>query len=372
MSDQQVPQLDLKYLIKAFIKYAASDMHLKPGRPPLYRINGKLVPAKMPSVDQSTIKRIMYEILSENRKKELDVKHQTDFSFKVPDLGRFRCSLFYQRGYLSAVIRLIPLRIPEIDELKLPEVVKELALKPRGLVLVSGPTGSGKSSTLAAMIQYVNHHSHAHVLCLEDPIEFVFSDEKASITQREIGSDANSFEEGIYAGLRQDPDVIVVGELRDAATVRLALTAAETGHLVLATLHTHDAKTTVERIVDVFPAEEKNHMRIQLASVLTGVIAQHLILRRNGEDRVVATEILINTPTVAQFIVKNELFKIPEIMTKSSSLYKMQTFNQDLERLVLNGDITLDEAVLVSPFPDDLKLKVSGITQEGGYDIKAG
>ncbi|MCM0604713.1 MAG: PilT/PilU family type 4a pilus ATPase [Xanthomonadaceae bacterium] len=369
MSDTPI---DLRYLIKTFIKNGASDMHLKPGRPPLYRINGKLVPAKMKSLDHLIIKKMMMDVLSENKKKQLDEKHQTDFSFKVNETGRFRCNLFYQRGHLSAVVRIIPLITPNIDKLGIPGVVKELAMKTKGLVVVSGPTGSGKSTTLAAMIQYINHNASVHVLCLEDPIEYIFTDDKASITQREIGSDATSFEEGLFAGLRQDPDVIVIGELRDPATMKLALIAAETGHLVFATLHTHDARTTMERFIDVFPSEEQAQIRIQLANVLNGIVSQHLISTSNGEETIATCEIMINSPAITEAILKNEIVSIPEIIAKSSSLYKMQTFNQDLERKVKNGDITLDEAILVSPKPDDLRLKIAGVTHDGGYDIKAG
>ena len=372
MSEKQDQPLELRYLIKAFIRYGASDMHLKPGRPPLYRVNGKLVPSKIQQLEHQDIKKLMFDVLSDSKKKQLEEKHQTDFSFKVNDIGRFRCNLFYQRGHLSAVVRIIPLHSPNIEQLKLPVVTKELCMKQKGLVIVSGPTGSGKSTTLASMIQYINHNSNVHILCLEDPIEYIFVDDKASITQREIGTDANTFEEGLYAGLRQDPDVIVVGELRDAATMRLALTAAETGHLVMATLHTHDARTTIERFIDVFPSEEQSQVRIQLSGVLNGVISQHLIITSNGTERVPTCEVMVNSPAISEAILRNEINKIPELIAKSSSFYKMQTFNQDLEKKVLNGDITLDEAVLVSPKPDDLRLRIAGVTHEGGYDIKAG
>lgn len=372
MSDQPQQPLDLKYLIKAFIKYGASDMHLKPGRPPLYRINGKLVPSKIQSLEHADIKKMMFEVLSDKKKKILEDKHQTDFSFKVTDIGRFRCNLFYQKGHLSAVVRIIPLHSPNIEQLGLPAVIKELCMKTKGLVIVSGPTGSGKSTTLASMIQYINHNSSVHILCLEDPIEYIFTDDKASITQREIGSDSNSFEEGLYAGLRQDPDVIVIGELRDAATMRLALTAAETGHLVMATLHTHDARTTLERFIDVFPSEEQSQIRMQLANVLNGIVSQHLIQTSNGSETLPTCEVMINSPAICEAIMKNEIVRVPEIIAKSSAFYKMQTFNQDLERKVKNGDITLDEALLISPKPDDLRLKIAGVTHEGGYDIKAG
>jgi len=372
MRQEEASPVDLRFLIRAFVKYAASDMHLKPGRPPLYRINGKLVAANMDVLDHAAIKKMILGILSDARKKELEEKHQTDFSFRIDEIGRFRCNIFYQRGQLAAAIRMIPLDIPEIAPLQLPEVVKEICMKPRGLVMITGPTGSGKSTTLAAMIQYINHHSYVHVLCLEDPIEFIFRDEKATITQREIGSDTNSFEEALYAGLRQDPDVIVVGELRDAATIQMALTAAETGHLVLATLHTRDAKGSIERIIDVFPQDAKNQIRLQLASVLTAVVSQHLVLKSNGDDQVPTCEILINSPMIQSAILKNEIGNIPEIMAKSSEFYKMQTFNQDLERMIHAGVITLDEALHVSPAPEDLRLRISGIVREGGYDIKAG
>jgi twitching motility protein PilT len=257
---------------------------------------------------------------------------------------------------------MIPIAVPRLDQLGLPSVIKELCNRPRGLVLVTGATGCGKSTTLSAMIQYINEHRYAHVLTIEDPIEFVYKDDKASITQRELGSDTLSFADALKSGLRQDPDIIVVGELQDVDTIRVALTAAETGHLVLSTLHTCDAKSTIERILDVFPADAQNQVRIQLASTLAAVVSQQLLMRADGTGRVLASEVMIKSPTVESYILKNEINKIHDAMIHSNSYYKMQTLNQDLERLVTTGVVSIEEALKVSGQPDDLKLRLSGIS----------
>lgn len=367
----QTSELDVRYLIRALVKYNASDLHIKVGRPPLYRINGKLVQAKMPVLENSVIEKIVSEILTERQVKELEEKFQVDASFRVGKLGRFRCNVFFQRGSISATIRMIPFQIPSIEDLGIPLIVKNILQRPRGLVLLTGPTGAGKSTTLAAMVQHINENRHVHVLTIEDPIEFVFRDHRASITQREVGSDTQSFQDGLYAGLRQDPDLIVIGEMRDLEVIKIALTAAETGHLVLATMHTNDAVSTIDRIIDVFPAESKNHVRIQLASTLVAVISQHLLVRADGSGRIPACEVLVNSPTIENLIRKSELKKIPEVMKSSNDYYKMQTMNQDLQRLMGSGLITADEALKVSQNRDDLKLLMSGVSHKEGYDIAA-
>lgn len=362
-------KVDMKYLVRALVKYNASDLHIKVGRPPLYRINGKLIPTKMPAFTFEQAESVIFHVLSDRHKIILEEKRQVDFSFRVRELGRFRCNVYYQRGSIAAAIRMIPLTIPNFDSLNIPSVVKELIRRPRGLLLITGPTGSGKSTTMAAMIQYLNETSQSHILTLEDPIEFIFRDMKCSITQRELGSDITSIQEGLHAGLRQDPDIIMIGELRDCDTIQAALTAAETGHLVVSTLHTNDAKSTIDRILDVFPPMAQNQIRYQLASTLVGVISQQLLLRIDGSGRIPACEVMVKSPLIENYIFKNELHKLSEAIANSSNYYKMQTANQALERLVKSRTISLETALRASSSPDDLKLRLAGVTRDQGYDM---
>ena len=289
----------------------------------------------------------------------------------MKDYGRFRCNIFYQRGTISAAIRMIPLLVPQIDELGVPSILKELVGRPRGLLLVTGATGSGKSTTMAGMIQYINETSHVHVLTLEDPIEFIYKDAKASITQRELGSDIPSLKDGLHAGLRQDPDVIMIGELRDCEMIQTALTAAETGHLVVSTMHTNDCRSTIDRILEVFPAEQQNQIRVQLASSLVGIVSQQLVLRADGTGRVPVCEVLVKSPTIENYILKNRLDLINEAISNSSDYYKMQSMNQALEKLIRAGSISLEEGLKASFAPDDLRLMLAGMSRDDGYQIKA-
>ncbi len=357
----------MRYLVKALLKYSASDLHLKIGRPPLYRINGRLIPAKMPQLDKPSIESVLFSVLNEKQRAELFEKRSVDCSFGFSEIGRFRCNVFFQRGSVSAVIRLIPLNVPSIDELGLPPVLKDLCYKPRGLVLVTGATGSGKSTTLAAMVQHMNENRYVHVLTLEDPIEFIYRDQKASITQRELGSDIRDFSEALYSGLRQDPDVIVIGEMREQSVVQTALTAAETGHLVIATLHTNDAISSLERILDIFPGEMQNQVRVQLASCLVGIVSQRLLVKTDGTGRVPATEVMIKSPAIENYIRRNEVPHIYEAMANSNAYYKMQTFNQDLERLTAQSTVSVDEALKASNQPDELRMRLAGVRREEGY-----
>ncbi len=365
-------RVDLKYLVRALLKYNASDLHLKIDRPPLYRINGKLIPAKMEEMSHGQIEKLIFGALTEKQAADLERNRQVDISFSVQELGRFRCNVFYQRGGLSAVIRMIPFTAPNIDELGIPGVAKELLLRKRGLLLVTGSTGSGKSTTLASMIQHLNENHHLHILTMEDPIEFTYRDLKCSITQREVGSDIKNLRDGLYAGLRQDPDVIMIGELRDFEMIQAALTAAETGHLVISTLHTNDAKSTIDRIIDVFPAEGKNQVRIQLASTLIGVLSQKLVMRADGTGRVAATEVMIKSPAIEQYILKNELAAIPDAIASSNNYYKMQTMNRALLKLVRSGTVSADEALRASNHPEDLKLALGGVSRQEGYEVASG
>ena len=277
------PRDDLIYLIRAFLKYNASDLHLRPNRPPLYRIHGRILPASMPSLTTEQIDQILAPFIPIALRNQLETKRQIDFSFEIEECGRFRCNVFFAMNRLSAAIRRIPFEIPAIDRLRVPEVLKEIILKPRGLLLVTGSTGSGKSTTMAALVQHLNETQRLHIVTIEDPIEYVFKDQKSVVTQRELGADFQSMHEALSSCLRQDPDVIVVGEMRDYATIQTAITAAETGHLVISTLHTNDARSALDRILDMFPSDHKNQIRVQLASSLLGILAQQLLVRADGK-----------------------------------------------------------------------------------------
>ncbi len=358
---KQNSKVQLKYLIRAMVKYNASDLHIKANRSPLYRINGRLIPAKLPELVPEQVKSILYSLLSKKQARELEEKRQIDFSFEVKGVGRIRCNVYFQRDTVSAALRMIPMKIASLDELHIPPVIKELCEIQRGLLLITGASGSGKSTTLAAIVKHLNENNSLHILTLEDPIEFSFQDERSSIAQREVGSDVLSMKDALRAGLRQDPDVIVIGEMRDFETIQAALTAAETGHLVVSTLHTNDAKSTVDRILDVFPAEAQNQVRIQLASSLIGVISQQLLTRADGVGLVPACEILINSPSIQECIRKNERGGIPEMIENSSHYYKMQSMNLALEKLVSQGIITSEEALKSSNNSADLRLRLTGV-----------
>jgi len=354
-------RLDMAYLIRAFQKYDASDLHLRKNRPPLYRLNGKLLPASMPVLNEAQIKELVLSIVPPSELEKLENEHQVDFTFVNSELGRFRCNLFYSMGSLSAAIRRIPISIPPLEQLGVPEVMKDLVSKSRGLLLVTGATGSGKSTTLAALVNYLNENHRVHIVTLEDPIEFIFQDTKATITQREKGSDFGNIQDALTACLRQDPDVIVVGEMRDYLTIQAALTAAETGHLVISTLHTKDAKSAIERILDVFQPEQQNQIRVQLAGSLIGVLSQTLIPKADGTGRILATEMLVKSPSIENCIRKGQGEFIQELMQKSDLYYHMHTMNMDLERLIRAKIITAEEGLSFSSSPDDLSLRLSGI-----------
>ncbi len=366
MSQVDYAKIDIKYLARALVKYNASDLHLKVGRPPLYRINGKLFSAKMPEFTQAASQSIILDILTEKQSAELEMKRQIDFSFAIQEIGRFRCNVYYQKNQISAAIRLIPFVIPNLDELGVPEVIKEICLRPQGLILITGATGSGKSSTLAAMVQYINNNRQVHILTIEDPIEFTHRDRKASITQREVGSDTLNMKDAIISGLRQDPDIIMIGEIRDLETIQAALTAAETGHLVISTLHTRDARSSIDRIIDVFPSDVKNQVRMQLANNLVGVLSQQLLMRADGAGRVLACEVMIKSPTIESYMMSNELDRISEAIANSGSYYKMQSRNQALEKLIRQGIVSTAEGLKASTSPDDLKLLLAGLRHEKG------
>ncbi|MBC7387327.1 MAG: PilT/PilU family type 4a pilus ATPase [Cryobacterium sp.] len=359
---------DLLFLIRAFLKYSASDMHLRPNRPPLYRINGRILPASMPNLSAAQIERILGPFIPSTLADALQTKRQIDFSFEVEEFGRFRCNIFYSMNRLSAAIRRIPFDIPSMDVLRVPAILKSILEKPRGLLLVTGSTGSGKSTTMASLVQHLNDTQRSHIVTIEDPIEYVFKDHKSVITQRELGSDFPTMHEALSSCMRQDPDVIVVGEMRDYTTIQTAITAAETGHLVISTLHTNDARSALDRILDMFPGDHKNQIRVQLASSLLGIVAQQLLTRADGKGRILASEVLIKSPSVEHAIRTNQLEQINDIMNKSDLYYKMHTMNMDLDHLIRDGHISFDEGLSASANPDDLRLRLSGIDRKEGYD----
>jgi twitching motility protein PilT len=346
--------LDMIRLLKEVVDRKASDLHLVPGSPPRIRIAGELLPlAEYGTLTATDTKNLIYSVLTDAQKKRLEEELELDFSFGIKDLARFRGNVYFQRQSLAGAFRLVPLNVPDFDSLGLPPVVKSFAHKDKGLVLVTGPTGSGKSTTLASLIKIINETYHYHIITIEDPIEFVYKHGKSLITQREVGSDTKSFARALRASLREDPDVILVGEMRDPETIEAALTAAETGHLVFSTLHTNSTIETINRIVDVFPAEKQAQIRTQLSFTLVGAISQKLIRRRDGKGRVVAAEVFIPTPAIKNLIRENKLHQIYSLMQTNQATTGMVTMNQSLAKLYLEGAITLEDAQRVSPDPKE-------------------
>ena len=334
--------MDITHLLALSIKEGASDLHLSAGLPPILRIDGDLVRMDLPVLRPKQVDELVNEVLNETQIKALKDGIEIDFSFEIPDVARFRANIFNQNRGEAAVFRAIPSAIPTLNELGLGEIFKKLALLPRGLVLITGPTGSGKSSTQAAMVDYINKNRGYHILTIEDPIEFVHKSKKCLINQREVGRDTQSFSQALRSALREDPDVVVVGEMRDLETIRLAMTAAETGHLVFATLHTTSAALTINRIIDVFPAEEKDMIRSMLSDSLQAVVTQTL-LKKVGGGRIAAHEIMIGIPAVRNLIREDKVAQIYSVI-QTSSLLEMKTLDQSLSTLVDEGLITLEVA----------------------------
>jgi len=342
----------------------ASDVHLKVGVPPIFRIDGSLRALKeAPRLSPEMTKEMAYSVMSERQKERFEMNNETDLSYAVPGMGRFRVNVFMQRGSATMVLRAIPHKIPAVDELLLPKVIEKLATEYRGLILVTGTTGSGKSTTLAAMIDYINTHRNAHIITIEDPIEFLHRDKKSIVNQREVGQDTGTFANALRAALRQDPDVILVGEMRDLETIETALLAAETGHLVLSTVHTLDATETINRVIAVFPPHQQEQIRIQLASVLKGVISQRLMPKADGVGRVPAVEVLVATARIREYIEnKNRTKEIEDAIAEGHVQYQMQTFDQSLMALLSQKLITYEEALNQASNPDDFALKYSGVS----------
>jgi len=333
--------LTVASLLEQAYAQKASDVHLTPGSPPLMRLNGVLTPIVPAILKPEDTIRMATEIFSADQLETLNKKGEVDFAFALPGLCRFRGNAFRQRGQVNLAFRVLSFNVPTLEQLQLPDLVKEVASKNQGLVLVTGPTGSGKSTTLAAILNHINETQHKHIITLEDPIEYIHENKRCLIAQREIGTDTASFASGLRAALRQDPDVILVGEMRDLETIRIAITAAETGHLVFGTLHTPDAPQTVDRIIDVFPTEQQRQIRIQLASVLVAVLSQRLIPRWDGSGRALALEIMINTPGIAHLIRQEKIYQIKSVMQTSRHL-GMQTMMGSIQELVDMGVVHRD------------------------------
>jgi len=337
--------LDIEQLLSYAVENSASDIHITVGLPPTARINGVLVPISQEKLDPADTRKLVEEIVARDHIDVLERKGEIDLSYSVKGIGRFRVNVYRQRGSYSLALRVVSLYIPSIEELNLPPIIKELSRKTRGLVLVTGPTGSGKSTTLAAMIDLINSERNCHILTLEDPIEYLHRHKRSIVNQREIGYDSESFATGLRSALRQDPDVILVGEMRDLETISTAITAAETGHLVLSTLHTIGADKTIDRIIDVFPPYQQQQIRVQLSTVLQGVISQNLISSRDGKKRVPAVEVMIATPAIRNLIREGKTHQIITSM-QTGGKYGMQTMDAALALLYKEGSIKYESALL--------------------------
>ena len=350
-------------ILKVAVERKASDVHLKVGAHPVLRMDGRLqVLTEFKRLMQEDTIAMAFSMMSSRQKERFKHQLETDIAYSVPGLGRFRCNIFQQRGSVGIVLRLIPSRIQTFKELMLPPVLEKICEEQRGLVLVTGTTGSGKSTSLASMIDYINTRRIEHVMTIEDPIEFLHRDKKSIINQREVDVDTKQFSVALRSALRQDPDVILVGEMRDYETIETALLAAETGHLVLSTLHTLDATETVNRVISVFPPHQQKQIRLQLASVLKSIISMRLLPRADGLGRVPAVEVLIATAYIRDCVENKEKTKlIRDAITQGTSQYGMQTFDQSLYLLYKNGLITLEEALRRATNPDEFKLKIQGI-----------
>jgi twitching motility protein PilT len=334
--------VDIAQLLAFAVKNNASDLHLSSGVPPIIRVDGDVKRINMPALKHKEVHSMVYDIMNDKQRKDFEEFLETDFSFEIPKLARFRVNAFNQNRGCAAVFRTIPSQILSLDDLGAPRIFKDIAMHPRGLALVTGPTGSGKSTTLAAMVDYVNDNKPDHIITIEDPIEFVHESKRSLINQRELHRDTHGFSEALRSALREDPDVILVGEMRDLETIRLALTAAETGHLVFGTLHTSSAAKTIDRIVDVFPAAEKEMVRSMLSESLRAVISQTL-LKRVGGGRVAAHEIMIGTPAIRNLIREGKIAQMYSAIQTGQS-QGMQTLDQNLQELMMKGLITKEEA----------------------------
>ncbi|KYF81118.1 type IV pili twitching motility protein PilT [Sorangium cellulosum] len=355
VGQQEGLRYTLQQLLRAMVEKGASDMHITSGTPPLLRIDGTVVPLKLPPLMPSDTKQLCYSVLSEEQVAQFEQRNELDLSFGMKGLARFRANIYMQRGAVAAAFRQIPFRIMNFDELGLPPIVLDIASKPRGLVLVTGPTGSGKTTTLASIIDKINSEQRLHILTIEDPIEYLHPHKLSLVNQREIGSDTASFKDALRYALRQDPDVVLVGEMRDLETVESALTIAETGHLVFATLHTNSAISTINRIIDVFPPHQQSQVRQQLSFTLVAVMTQLLLPRANGPGRVMAMEVMIPNAAIRNLIREDKLHQIYSQMQMGQAGSGMQTMAQSLVSLYQRRMITLEEAFAAAADVDELR-----------------
>ena len=354
--------MNIRGVLEKMIAARASDLHLKAGTPPVVRVDGILYTLEDAPPSAQELRDVCAQLLNDEQRLYFSTHNEIDFAFGVSGLARFRANIFMQRGTPALALRHVPVEVPAIEDLMLPAAVRELAFSPRGLILVTGRTGSGKSTTLAAMIDYLNRKDYGHILTIEDPIEFVHESKRSLINQREVHRDTLGFSEALRSALRQDPDVVLVGEMRDYETIETALLAAETGHLVFSTLHTLDATETINRIISIFPPHHQKQIRIQLGQVLKAVVSMRLVPRADGIGRVPAVEVMIITPYIRECIENKEKTKfIREQIALGTSQYGMQTFDQSLFQLYKSGLITLDEALRRASNPDEFKLKVQGV-----------
>jgi twitching motility protein PilT len=345
---------DFAEVLLQVMEREASDLHLTAGSPPMIRHHGQLHALDYPALTPQVVREVIYSILTNEQRQRLETDWQIDFAYSIPGKARFRVNSYFQRASLGAAFRLIPHEMPRLSDLGLPAVLEDFTKKPRGFVLVTGPTGSGKSTSLAAMLDLINETRHEHIMTIEDPIEFLHGHKNCIVNQRELGGDAKSFSLALKAALRQDPDVILVGEMRDLDTIATALTAAETGHLVFATLHTQDTAQTVDRIVDVFPPEQQQQVRVQLSVALQGIVTQQLLPRADGQGRAVATEVLVPTPAVRNLIREGKTHQIYSAL-QTGGAHGMQTMDASLSELVSKHVITRELAEARSSTPEELR-----------------
>lgn len=360
--------IEMQELLQLVFDRAASDLHIKANQPPILRVAGKLIRSPLPTLNPVDVQRLIFSILTTDQRKTLEQNYELDCSFGVDGIGRFRVNVYKDRGNYAAALRVVSSRIPSIEELGLPDTVREIAQKPRGLVLITGPTGHGKSTTQASMIDWINENRAEHILTIEDPIEFLHQNKRSVVSQRELGNDTKSFANALRAALREDPDVILVGEMRDLETIHLALTAAETGHLVFGTVHTSSAAQSIDRVIDVFPADQQQQVRVMLSNGLIAVISQTLLPRLQEQaggspitkGRIMAVEILINTPAVSNLIRESKTAQIYSTMQMGVAL-GMQTLESSLAQLVKLGMVSPSEAMAKTSRPEDLERLMANI-----------
>jgi len=356
------PAFDYKSVLQQMVQHNASDLHLKVGRPPTLRIDGHMVSLELPALKQEDLRSLAEQIMAPKNIKEFSEQKESDFALAVPGIGRFRVNAYQQRGTIAYALRTVPFQAKTVSELNLPEVCERISLMPRGLILVTGITGSGKSTALASMLHYINQNRHANIITIEDPIEFLHRDIKSSINQREVGTDTNSFAQALRRVLRQDPDIILVGEIRDVDTLDTALKASETGHLVFSTLHTTDATQTINRILSFYPPHQQSEVRYMLSTALRAIISLRLVRRADKKGRVPAAEILVNTEAVRdQIRDMTKSLNIPQLIREGAVPYGMQSFDQSLMNWYQKGVISYDDALFAATNPAEFSLRVQGI-----------